>query len=66
MAWNWQQLDWPEFSYDVGALEPLERQFLLHSGEFIGAFKHVGENDRDMLTIELISDEAVKTSERAA
>lgn len=63
MVWNWQQADWPELSYDAGALEPLERQFLLHSGEFIGAFKHVGENDRDMLKIELISNEALKTSE---
>jgi Fic family protein len=41
----------------------LERQFLLHSGEFIGAFKHISPNDRDTLKIEMISDEAVKTSE---
>jgi Fic family protein len=44
-------------------MEPLERQFLLHSGEFIGAFKHVGMDDRDTLKIELIGDEALKTSE---
>ena len=44
-------------------MEPLEQQFLLHSGEFIGAFKHLGRDDRDMLKIELISDEALKTSE---
>jgi Fic family protein len=29
----------------------------------VGAFKHVGQDDRDTLTIELISDEALKTSE---
>src|SRR5712691_12744668 len=63
MTWNWEQPGWPEFAYDSGALEPLERQFLLRSGEFIGAFKHVGPEDRDMLKIELISDEALKTSE---
>src|SRR5712691_12172930 len=63
MAWNWQQPDWPEFAFDPTALEPMERQFLLRSGEFIGAFKHIGEHDQDMLKIELISDEAVKTSE---
>jgi Fic family protein len=62
MAWNWQQPDWLDFSYDAAALEPLEKQFLLHSGEFIGAFKHIGPDDRDMLKIELISDEALKTS----
>jgi Fic family protein len=63
MRWNWQQSDWPGFGYDRAALEPLEKQFLLRSGEFIGAFKHVGDSDRDMLKIELISDEALKTSE---
>lgn len=62
MTWNWQQPGWPEFTYDRAALEPLERRFLLSSGEFIGAFKHVGPDDRDMLRIELIGDEAVKTS----
>jgi Fic family protein len=62
MAWNWQQRDWPEFSYDKASLEPLEKQFLLRSGEFIGVFKHVGQDDRDMLKIELISDEALKTA----
>ena len=63
MGWNWQQSDWPEFTYDAAALEPLENRFLLHSGEFIGAFKHVSQDDRDMLKIEMISDEALKTSE---
>src|SRR5712691_9626099 len=63
MAWNWQQPDWPEFAFDPIVLEPMERWFLLRLGEFIGAFKHIGEHDQDMLKIELISDEAVKTSE---
>jgi Fic family protein len=44
-------------------LEPLERQFLLQSGEFIGVYKHIGADDQETLKIELISDEAVKTSE---
>jgi Fic family protein len=63
MTWNWQQPDWPEFSFDAKAIEPLERRFLLQSGEFVGAFKHVGAHDRDLIKIELIGDEAVKTSE---
>jgi len=63
MTWNWEQPDWPQFRYDAVALEPLEGRFLVHSGEFIGAFKHIGPDDRDLLKIELISDEALKTSE---
>ena len=63
MTWNWQQSDWPAFQHDASALEPLERQFLFQSGEFIGACKHIGASDKDTLKIELIRDEALKTSE---
>ena len=63
MTWNWEQPDWPKFTYDSGALEPLEKQFLLQSGEFVGACKHLGADEQETLKIELISDEAVKTSE---
>jgi Fic family protein len=63
MTWNWEQSGWPEFTFDPAVMEPLERQFLLRSGEFIGAFKHVGPDDQDTLKIELISEEALKTSE---
>lgn len=63
MTWNWQQPDWPAFTYDSNVLGVLEKQFLLQSGEFIGAYKHVGPDDQETLKIELISDEAVKTSE---
>ena len=62
MTWNWERPHWPEFTYDPATLEPRERQFLLGSGEFIGVFRHVGPDDQDMLKIELISDEALKTS----
>src|SRR5665213_2562884 len=63
MTWNWQSPKWPNFTYDSKTLEPLERDFLLRSGEFIGAFRHVGPQDQDTLKIELISDEALKTSQ---
>ena len=63
MRWNWQQSTWPRFSHDPAAMEPLERRFLLQAGEFIGACKHISTDDRDRLKIEVISDEAVKTSE---
>jgi Fic family protein len=63
MAWNWEKPGWPDFTYDSGVLESLEKQFLLQSGEFVGARKHIGPDDRETLKIELISDEAVKTSE---
>ncbi|TWA89395.1 Fic family protein [Bradyrhizobium stylosanthis] len=63
MPRNWEESTWPQFTYDAGALEPLEAEFLLRSGEFIGAFKHVRPDDQENLRIELISEEALKTSE---
>src|SRR5262245_31731834 len=63
MTWNWEKPDWPNFMYDSKALEPLEQQFLRQSGEFVGAYKHIGADDQETLKIELISEEAVKTSE---
>jgi Fic family protein len=63
MWWNWEQKNWPEFSYDTKALEALEQQFLRQSVEFMGVFRHVGAHDQNALRIELISEEAVKTSE---
>lgn len=63
MLWNWQQPDWPDFSWKSEALAALEQRFLLQSGELVGAYKHIGPDDQETLRIELISEEAVKTSE---
>lgn len=62
MLWNWEHAEWPNFLYNSKALEPFEQQFLRQSGEFIGACKHMEADDRETLKIELISEEAVKTS----
>ncbi|MBW3097032.1 Fic family protein [Pseudohoeflea coraliihabitans] len=63
MEWNWTLADWPHFTFDEAALAPLEKRFLLEAGEVIGAVRHVSGDESDRLRIELISDEAVKTSE---
>lgn len=63
MTWNWQKEDWPNFTYDKEALTELEGQFLLNSGVLVGAFMHLGQGDKDQLTVDLISNEALKTSE---
>jgi Fic family protein len=62
MAWNWEQPDWPNFSFDSSALEQLERLFWLRSGEVVGVFKHIGRDEQNRLRIELIGEEAVETS----
>jgi len=63
MTWNWQQDDWPNFTYDREALTQSETQFIHEAGMVHGAIKHLTEGDKSYLTIELISNEAVTTSE---
>ena len=43
--WTWTQPDWPNFSFHRAAVEPLERLFLLSSGESIGALRYVTGED---------------------
>ena len=62
MRWNWTQPDWPNFRYDSAAVEPFERRFLMSSGEILGAVRHVTGEERDRLRIELLSEEAMRTS----
>ena len=63
MKWNWQQKDWPEFQYDSSALSKLESRFLRQSGMLQGTLKHIGEDDKLHLTVDLMSTEAINTSE---
>lgn len=63
MLWNWQKADWPNFSYDRAKLESIETQFFYEAGFLFGAFKHFTEHEKSQLTIEIISNEALKTSE---
>lgn len=63
MKWNWQQKEWPNFRYDGKSLAALEERFLHRSGLLIGAFKHISEKEKTNLIVDLISEEALKTSE---
>lgn len=62
-VWNWRLKDWPQFSYDAKALEALEYQFSENSGIVFGVLKHVQEESKDNFLVEVLSDEAIKTSE---
>jgi Fic family protein len=62
MTWNWQKKDWPQFHYNKELLKELEAQFLHTSGILIGAYKHIGEADKNTLIIDFMSDEALNTS----
>ena len=61
--WNWQQEDWPQFHYDTIAVEDIESNFLLQGGVLRGVLLHLSDDDKSLLTVDLISTEALKTSE---
>lgn len=63
MTWIWQHQDWPNFRYDRKALASFEREFLQKAGFLYGAMRHIGAEDQKTLTIQLMSEEALKTSE---
>jgi len=62
MDWNWTLAGWPHFRYDAAVLTELEQRFLMASGEVLGVVRHVSDDEREGLRIELLGDEAVKTS----
>ncbi|PHQ81214.1 MAG: cell filamentation protein Fic [Coxiella sp. (in: Bacteria)] len=63
MTWNWQAPNWPNFEYDEKLLVDFETTFLHQAGILVGSFKHIDDQERAILTVNLISDEALKTSE---
>jgi Fic family protein len=60
--WNWQQSDWPKFSYDSTDVIGLEQDFLQNSGLSVGVSRHISADEQKDLTISLISNEAFNTS----
>ena len=62
MTWNWQQPDWPNFTWDPAGLAIDEQRFLRGSGLLAGAAKHLAPEDQEQVAIEAITDEAVTTS----
>ena len=63
MKWNWQQPDWPNFRWNSEALAVHEARFLQQSGIMIGVVKHLGDEDRTSVVLDVMTDEAMKTSQ---
>ncbi|MEA3277534.1 MAG: Fic family protein [Pseudomonadota bacterium] len=62
MRWNWQQPNWPDFTYDSAALADMELRLLHQSGILFGAFLNLGDQDKRQLTVDMIGNEALMTS----
>ncbi len=63
MKYNWQQNDWPHFKYDPKGLDELSLKFAEKNGYVEGFVKHLPADLRMEAVIEIMSNEAIKTSE---
>lgn len=63
MIWNWQHKNWPDFTYNEAVFSEYENRFLHKAGIMYGSLKHIAQGDKDVLRIQLMSEEAYKTSE---
>ncbi len=62
MTWNWQQTNWPNFTWDRDNLTRAEILFAEQAGVVIGTTQHLDQENREALTIEIMSGEACDTS----
>ena len=63
MQWNWQHKDWPNFTYESKLIKELEDSMIYKAGVLFGAFNHLSVEDKNSIKVEIISNEALKTSE---
>jgi Fic family protein len=63
MQWNWQKPDWPNFQWDRSKMAASEETFLVGAGVVVGTIKHLGHDEHSELLVEMMSGEALTTSE---
>ena len=63
MKYNWQQKDWPNFTYSTEEVEPQLYEFSERAGKINALIESLPEEIRVETVIELLVAEAIKTSE---
>ncbi len=63
MKWNWQQPEWPKFTYNYRALLELEKTFLLDSGGGFAILQKLNDSQKKEFIIEILTTEGQKSSE---
>lgn len=63
MTWNWNHPDWPHFTWDPEVSRRANQQFLQLAGESVGSLKSMDSDQITGIRIDLITDEAMQTSE---
>jgi Fic family protein len=60
--WNWTLDNWPQFTYDTETLRSLEYKFSQRFGTVLGTLMHLADDVKEVLLVEILSNEAIKTS----
>lgn len=63
MSYNWEQSDWPKFTYKEGTSGKILLDFLMKSGQISGVLTGLSEGNQTELLLEMMVVEAIKTSE---
>ena len=63
MGWNWQDPNWPNFTYKPGAISEEEKQFLLNAGGSRALLKTLSSDERRKFTVEILAVEGLKSAE---
>src|ERR1019366_3350942 len=63
MKYNWQQTEWPKFTYDLSGIEEKLYSFSEKTGLIGGILKSLPEDTQMETIVEVMVAEAIKTSE---
>lgn len=63
MKYNWQQNDWPNFTYDLGGIEDVLFRIAERMGRVDGLIEGLPNNMQTEALIDIMVSEAIKTSE---
>jgi Fic family protein len=62
MRYNWQQPDWPDFRYDLSNIHEMLLAIAQQTGFTAGKFTHLSKDNQTEAIVNLMVDEAIKTS----
>lgn len=62
MAYNWQLKNWPNFKFDKNLFDAIEKEFLFNAGRTQGKFSHIDTAMADQTLVDLLVNEAIKSS----
>jgi Fic family protein len=62
MQWIWQDKNFPNFEYDTSLFTEFEQEFHRNTGIIIGTLNHLEADNLENLRIEILTQEAVSTS----